>query len=151
MSKNQQQQPKQNAAAAEEKGIREDFKELLTARLKFKRQVELDGCVYRPDGGEGKDGVYVISLKTVEGWGWYGEALVKDGEIVEIGDPVAANEEARQSSQLDAAAAIAAAAKVNAENGTPMTDEQKATAEAAARANEETAKLMQQANDAAKD
>jgi hypothetical protein len=144
MSKNQQQPPQQKAGAVEKQGPSEE-KQPLTARLKFKRQVELNGAVYRPDGGEGKDGVYTISLETAESWGWYGEALVKDGDIVQVESPLDVDANAVQSSAQDAAAAVAAAAKVNAENGKPMSDEQKAAAEATERANKANTELMQQA------
>lgn len=145
MSKNQQQAPQQKAGPAEKQGQSETVQPA-TARLKFKRQAELDGVVYRPDGGEGKDGVYTVSSETAKSWGWYGEALVKDGDIVQVEAPSDVEASAVQSSKQDAAAAVAAAAKTNAENGADMTDEQKAAAEATERANKANAELMQQAN-----
>ena len=146
MSKNQQNQQRSGAGAAAKKAEGQEGGEAVVL-LKFKCSVELvpGGKVYRPDGGETRDGVYAFTQQDAmdiekAGNSKYLEALINDKMV----EPVKPKEPAAASDVASAAEAVAAANKANTANAPGMTEEQKAAGEAAQKAADASASLLAQ-------
>lgn len=147
MSKNQQNQQRSGAGAAAKKVEQQEGGEAVVL-LKFKCSVELvpGGKVYRPDGGDERNGVYAFTQQDAmdiqkAGNSKYLEALIND-KMVEHVKPKERPESTGDVSSV--AEAIAAANKANTANAPGMNDEQKAAGEAAQKAADANAALLAQ-------